>query len=349
MRMCRSCCGPCGQICVTISYCNFFFPGATLSAILGGATVSTCTADGSVLSVNVTAGGSGYTSAPTVSFSGGGGTGAAGTAVINAGTHVVTGVTMTNAGSGYTSRPAVSFSGGAGTGATGLANMQSKCCLPINATGTYTIGAAFPAPYTARMLTTLGPVVVGTCSGATVVNATFPSILGATFTCCPAGSATIQPAGPYPLRLFITDANGTWTAQFFSSNPATFPAGGPGWYVIATATKANTYDLAANNCASRTVTYGLDVRCSTLDPGGTQTFTVQQIWINPLGLGHTCAGGAQPDFQTGGIAGGGTTSNTQTFTVNKTPPFVGSAAFPANIGGPTFLPLPAPGAATISE
>ena len=66
--------------------------------------------------VNITNGGSGYSSAPTVSFSGGGGSGAAGTAVIQNGS--VVGVNVTNGGSGYTTLPNVSISGGGGTGAT---------------------------------------------------------------------------------------------------------------------------------------------------------------------------------------------------------------------------------------
>lgn len=52
-----------------------------------------------------------YLVAPTVTFSGGGGTGAAGTAVLS-GTGVAS-VTVTNAGSGYTSVPSVRFSAGA--------------------------------------------------------------------------------------------------------------------------------------------------------------------------------------------------------------------------------------------
>jgi hypothetical protein len=73
----------------------------------------------SVASVTVTAGGTGYTSAPTVTFTGGGGSGATGTAVLTA--TAVTSVTITNGGQGYTSAPTVTFSGGGGTGATGTA------------------------------------------------------------------------------------------------------------------------------------------------------------------------------------------------------------------------------------
>ena len=72
-------------------------------------------------SVTITTGGSGYTSAPTVTFSGGGGSVAAGTAVLTSG--AVTSVTLTNAGTGYTSAPTVSFSGGGGSGAAGTSVM----------------------------------------------------------------------------------------------------------------------------------------------------------------------------------------------------------------------------------
>lgn len=53
-----------------------------------------------------------YTSLPTIAFSGGGGTGATGTARMELGS-----ITITNGGSGYTSAPTVTFSGGGGTGA----------------------------------------------------------------------------------------------------------------------------------------------------------------------------------------------------------------------------------------
>lgn len=74
---------------------------------------------GVVTGATVTAGGTGYTSAPLVAFTGGGGSGATATATIASG--VVTGITITAAGNGYTSAPTVSFSGGAGTGAAATA------------------------------------------------------------------------------------------------------------------------------------------------------------------------------------------------------------------------------------
>ncbi|MGE4169149.1 MAG: phage tail sheath subtilisin-like domain-containing protein [Candidatus Margulisiibacteriota bacterium] len=77
--------------------------------------------DGAVLTLTKSAGGSGYTSAPTVSLTGGGGTGATATATVVSG--VVTALTITNRGHGYTSAPTVGFSGGGGTGAAGTATV----------------------------------------------------------------------------------------------------------------------------------------------------------------------------------------------------------------------------------
>ncbi len=76
---------------------------------------------GTVTSVNLSTLGSGYTSAPTVSFTGGGGTGAAGTAVIAGG--AVVAIHITNPGTGYSTAPAVSLSGGGGSGATATSVM----------------------------------------------------------------------------------------------------------------------------------------------------------------------------------------------------------------------------------
>ena len=75
--------------------------------------------------VNITNAGSGYTSAPTVSFSAapGGGTTATGTAAIYGGK--VDSITITNPGSGYTSAPTVSFSGGGGSSAAATASLAT--------------------------------------------------------------------------------------------------------------------------------------------------------------------------------------------------------------------------------
>lgn len=70
-----------------------------------------------VVSVTMTAPGTGYTANFPVTFTGGGGTGATGTAIVASGG--VTAVTINNPGTGYTSAPTPVFTAGAGTGATG--------------------------------------------------------------------------------------------------------------------------------------------------------------------------------------------------------------------------------------
>jgi len=83
-----------------------------------------------IAGIRVTAVGSAYTSAPTVAFSGGGGSGATATTALSGAT--VGSVTTTGAGSGYTSAPTVTLNGGAGTGATATAVISSLALTGTN-------------------------------------------------------------------------------------------------------------------------------------------------------------------------------------------------------------------------
>ncbi len=65
-----------------------------------------------VSKITIANAGSGYSSAPTLTFSGGGGTGAEATAEVYSGE--IVGVTVTNPGTGYTSSPTVTVTGGGG-------------------------------------------------------------------------------------------------------------------------------------------------------------------------------------------------------------------------------------------
>ena len=80
--------------------------------------------NGEITSIDITNGGSGYTSAPTIGFTGGGGTGATATAITNIGE--IVNIIITDAGSGYTSAPTVTFTGGGGTGATATVTINSS-------------------------------------------------------------------------------------------------------------------------------------------------------------------------------------------------------------------------------
>lgn len=86
-------------------------------------------ASGALASINLTNGGTGYTTAPTVTISGDG-TGATATATIVGG--VVAAITITTRGSGYTGAPTVTISGD-GTGATATATASALPIVPAGA------------------------------------------------------------------------------------------------------------------------------------------------------------------------------------------------------------------------
>jgi len=100
-------------------------PAVSFSGGGGSGAAATATlAPRAVSSLDVANGGSGYLTAPSVSISGGGGSGAAATATL--GTRKVATVQVAANGSNYTSTPAVSLSGGGGTGATAIAVVSNR-------------------------------------------------------------------------------------------------------------------------------------------------------------------------------------------------------------------------------
>lgn len=95
-------------------------------AIDGALVSATVSGTDSVASVTIGgSGGTGYTTAPTVTFATPpvGGIRATGIATVSGG--VVTGITITNPGAGYSSVPSVTLTGGGGTGATATAVMTA--------------------------------------------------------------------------------------------------------------------------------------------------------------------------------------------------------------------------------
>jgi len=86
---------------------QFKFALVTVTNIAATATATANVTAQFVTSVDVTFGGNGYTSPPSVSFSGGGGSGATAHAVVGGG--VVTSVVVDNTGSGYSNSPTVTI------------------------------------------------------------------------------------------------------------------------------------------------------------------------------------------------------------------------------------------------
>ena len=110
---------------------------------------------GSVTAINVTSGGSGFTTQPIVSITGGGATSgnqAFASAQITDG--VVTGVTIVNGGSGYTSVPTVTISGGGGSGATAVA----VCRGPVDSIAIDTAGSQYTYEPTINLISGSGAV-----------------------------------------------------------------------------------------------------------------------------------------------------------------------------------------------
>ncbi len=100
----------------------------TVAAFTTTAAAEVFTTGGSVISVDINANGSGYVGTPAVVFAaGGGGTGAAGTAVMANGK--VVGVTITSGGIGYTGTPTVTFV--SGSGAVGYATVVNGAITAI--------------------------------------------------------------------------------------------------------------------------------------------------------------------------------------------------------------------------
>ncbi|QEY15465.1 phage tail protein [Cellvibrio sp. KY-GH-1] len=146
---------------------DIFEADETVQWLIGwsdGTAAPTYSSSGSVSAVAVTAGGTGYVTAPTVSFTGGGGTGAAGTAVIDSG--AVVAVNITNPGTGYTSAPTVGFSGGSGTGAAATATYSpAGLVLPNTRTWVSFTGYVQDVPFDFATNSVVGSAVTVKLSG----------------------------------------------------------------------------------------------------------------------------------------------------------------------------------------
>jgi hypothetical protein len=110
------------------------------SITVSSGAVTTVSLIGAVREVNLVNGGAGYTTAPAITFSGGGGSGAVGTAKMNTETGTVLYVIITNPGDNYTSDPDVHFGSEWTSGATVLVGEQyyvSNRLYTVTGAGTF--------------------------------------------------------------------------------------------------------------------------------------------------------------------------------------------------------------------
>lgn len=114
-----------------------FTPGTYALTFTGGggtgaAGTYTVDSSNSVVSLDLTSGGTGYTGTPSITFTHGGGTGA--TAVATLSSNSVASVTVVNGGTNYSTTPAVNFQGGGGSGATGTVVLSGSSIASVTIT-----------------------------------------------------------------------------------------------------------------------------------------------------------------------------------------------------------------------
>jgi hypothetical protein len=181
----------CGQICVTVkdTCSGAILEGATVSVAKAGATVGSCTTTGQVQAVTQTAPGSGYTSFPGISFTGGGGTGA--TAIVTA--MMASGATVATGGSGYAVGNTLTVVGGTATTVARL-SVGAVSAGAITAVSV-TLGSAY-----SKLPTNPVTVTGGTGTGATFnltwrLNGLAVTAGGSGYTSAPTVTVDAPPSG----------------------------------------------------------------------------------------------------------------------------------------------------------
>ncbi|RPJ33304.1 MAG: C-type lectin domain-containing protein, partial [Verrucomicrobiaceae bacterium] len=177
-----------------------------------------------VSSIVVTNGGFGYTTPPTVTFTGGGGTGATATATISGGQ--VTAITVANPGTNFSSAPTVALSGGNGAGATATASLTPIVSANLATITVSSGGAGYTSAPTVGFSGGggTGATAVATVSGGKVTGITILSpgtgytsaptvtLTGGGFTTAATATATIRLSGG---RIYspVPGAYSNWTVD----------------------------------------------------------------------------------------------------------------------------------------
>jgi FtsP/CotA-like multicopper oxidase with cupredoxin domain len=137
-----------------------------------GGTLAAATANlgpATLLGLVLTNGGSGYTSAPAVSITGGGGSGATGITTLAA-TGSIKSVTITNSGLGYRSAPTVSFNGTGGSGAAATATISGGKVISVKVTSA---GTNYPSNTTVSFI---GGSPTSAATGSAVIGRAVASV-----------------------------------------------------------------------------------------------------------------------------------------------------------------------------
>ena len=188
-----------------------------------------------VSSLTLSAGGAGFTTAPTVSFAGGGGAGAAAVATIN---RFVNAVTVTQPGSGYTTAPTVSLTGGGGSGASAVATASGfVSAIAVNAGG-----VNYTAPLTVNITGGGGAGATATATMLGSVSAITVAAPGTGYTTVPTvaitGGGGTGARATATINRFVASIAVAAGGTRYTSAPAVAITGGGGAGAGATATVA---------------------------------------------------------------------------------------------------------------
>ncbi|AOO02099.1 hypothetical protein Np151112_088 [Synechococcus phage S-RIM2] len=163
-----------------------FPPAITVSGGGGTGAAASVVVNGSLSEITVTNGGTGYTSSPLVSIVGGGGAGASATAIITKG--VVSRILINDGGTGYTSQPSITIVGGGGSGATGTASVRG----PIKSVSISAGGESYTSNPTVTLSSGQGAVAQAIVNDGRIISI---AIIAAGFGYTTAPEVTIQGDG----------------------------------------------------------------------------------------------------------------------------------------------------------
>jgi hypothetical protein len=248
-------------------------------------------------SIAVTSGGSGYTSNPGVTITGGGGSGAAATATVGA---VLTGINVTSGGAGYTAAPAVTITdsaGSAGSGASAVAIVTfalGSVTAPAAGTGTgylagdvihFTGGSGSGATATVATVSATGGILTVTVGSGGSGYTTAPTISSITSTAGTGAVLTpVLATTGVVSAIRVTNGGSYYTAPTVAIAAAT---GAGATTATATALVAGTHGtIYAVTVTSGGSAYRLTPSVTIAAPGGTGTTATATALVS-----QACTGG----------------------------------------------------------
>lgn len=261
-----------------------------------------------VASVFITNPGTGYTSAPTVTISGGGGLNATATAALGTGaaTGTVATITVTDPGSGFRTQPTVAITGGGGSGATAVCILTPA--KPLDGVGNIIVTNGGSGYTDSPVITFTGSAGTGAQATA-VVNATTGGIDGIIITDPGTGYITAPTvnitASTGSGATATANVNGGVITSITMTNPGSLYPSLPTVALLGGGTGA------AGATAIPTVTGGAITAITVVNPG-TKYTTAPNVVINGGGgTGATAIAtlsGAQVWFEWGKTASLGSTT-----------------------------------------